>query len=167
MGESPTHTCNTCVGRKELFSEVSYGISSTFKDNIGRFSDPSIDSTYGWVPKNDAVGEHITLLMSQPSHVSGIYHTGAAMGGIGTTQFTVKYSTSTPPGNSTFIYSAYSNTTGSNIFTSDGDRCKINFTIFQRVYHITALIITPLTWRTPEHPAINAPGMRVGIEICI
>jgi hypothetical protein len=155
------------VGRRQSESEVSYGVSNTFDDNAMRFSDPSMRSTYGWVSENHGVDAHVYVQFAHPTHISGIFHAGATVGSIGATRFTVKYSNSTPAVLSSFVHSAYVNTTGSNFFMSNGSNCEVDFTVFSSVYQATAVQITPLEWRVSDNIAIDAPGMRVTMELCV
>jgi hypothetical protein len=147
--------------------EVNYMVSSSFDENPLRFSDPSMRSVYGWVPRNHGTGAHMYLRFTQPTFLSGIYHAGATVGSIGTTKFTVKYSNSTPADMSTFVHSAYARSTGGHLFMSNGSNCEVDFTDFSSVYHATAVLITPTEWKTPENVAIDAPGMRVTMQTCV
>jgi hypothetical protein len=142
-------------------------VSSTFDNNTNRFSDPSLDSSYGWVSANGGVEAYVYIEFNQATYISGIYHAGATVGLIGATKFTVKYSKSTSVlDKSTFLYSAHSNATNSHIFVSSGSNCKIEYTAFKSVYNATAVQITPLEWSLSENNAVDAPGMRVATELC-
>jgi hypothetical protein len=158
--------CSPCVPRRQLATDVIYSVSSTFDNNTNRFSDPSLDSPYGWVAANGGVEAYVYIKFSQATYVSGIYHAGATVGLIGATKFTVKYSKSTVLDKTTFFYSAFSNATNSHIFVSSGSNCRIEYSVFKSVYHATAVQITPLEWSSSENDAVDAPGMRVATELC-
>jgi hypothetical protein len=154
------------VARRQLATDVSYSVSSTFENNTTRFSDPSLDSPYGWVSADGGVEAYVYIKFKKATYISGIYHAGATVGLIGATKFTVKYSKSNVLDKSTFFYSAYSNATNSHIFESSGSNCQIEYSVFKSVYNATAVQIAPLAWRESENSAVNAPGMRVATELC-
>jgi hypothetical protein len=120
-----------------------------------------MDSIYGWVGKVDSTSGQVFIHLKRATPISGIFHAGATVGDIGVTHFTVKYANTVPP---SFVHSAHSQVTGSNVFTSQGDNCKIEFSSFETAYVATALLITPTEWKQDE--LINAPGMRVALQIC-
>jgi hypothetical protein len=156
-----------CLGRRQREQDVaSYHATEVFDNNEDRFSNPHVDSPYGWVGKDGSTTGLIYIHLRQQLPVSGIYHAGATVGNIGVTEFTVKYSKTTPPGLSTFVHSVHNNATRSNIFTSSGDDCKVEFSLFTTAYNATAFLVTPLGWKKSLSNVLDAAGMRVALEMC-
>jgi hypothetical protein len=162
-----------CFGRRQFEEDASYHTTEVFDNNAERFSNPHMNSLYGWIGKANSTTGLIYITLQHQGLVSGIYHAGGTVGNIGVTKFRVKYSKSTPPEPHTFVHSAHSNATHSNVFASSGDDCKIEFSLFTTSYYATAFMVIPLEWKKSvgsvlgvQRVSIDAPSMRVSLEMC-
>lgn len=129
------------------------------------FSDASLDSAYGWIAGNATSDPYLEVHFPSKTWVAGLWTMGTTFdrGGLGVTMYRVEFN----DGTSNRMQVAYNNETLSEEFEGGTDTCSAVGVWFAYVAGVKFLRIIPTKWIT-EHTFANiqAPAMRVGVQIC-
>lgn len=142
-------------------SGTTFAASSYLDGNAPLFSDASLGAQYGWVAGNNTQDSFLQITLPTTAMIAGLETMGAAFGGLGVTEFFVRYApTNNDPG-------GFVNNIGT--FSVAGERCQAHSVGFARVVSAGAFRVYPTAWRGADFSlphGVGAPAMRVGVSVC-